>query len=572
MGSAGSLFTGLTGLASNSRRLEVIGNNISNVNTVAFKSNRIQFTPNLSRNFSLGSSPSASSGGTNPAQVGAGVGPGYTQRNFTTGAATPTGIPTDLAIEGDGFFIVERAGSRFFTRDGSFQLNANNELVTPAGGRVLGYGVDQQYNLIEGSLQNLTIPVGVATIAEATSNVNFSGNLNAAGDVATQGSLHTFINPLQVAGPAPATPATLLTALDRVPPLVDGDVFRITGAEVGNQTVPDAELAITATTTVQDLLDFMQQALGIVPGATAGDSGGVTIDAAGVVSITGNFGEQNNITFESGELNFFDSTGGSKGGFATERQQAADGESVRTSFVVYDTLGTPVTVDVTAVLQDKGSGGTGWRLYLRSPDDSDLAYNLDTGGVPIGPLIRFDNFGQLVDDTPVTIQVNRDATGALDPISFALNFNSVGDNVTSLSDPQEADGVSSLAATFQDGSPLGTLTTFAVGTDGEIIGGFSNGLTRTIGRVVVGKFTNPEGLIDAGDNLFQVGPNSGTALITGPTEFGTGRIIGGALELSNVDLPQEFINMILTSTGYSAASRVITTSDELLQQLIATSG
>ncbi|MEM1423919.1 MAG: flagellar hook-basal body complex protein, partial [Planctomycetota bacterium] len=147
-----------------------------------------------------------------------------------------------------------------------------------------------------------------------------------------------------------------------------------------------------------------------------------------------------------------------------------------------------------------------------------------------------------------------------------------GDNVTAFSSPSGANGLSSLAATFQDGSPLGVLSSFAVGVDGTIVGGFTNGLTRTIGRVAIGSFTNPEGLIDAGENLFAVGPNSGTALITGPTEFGTGRIIGGALELSNVDLPNEFINMITTQTGYSASSRVITTADELLQQLIATSG
>jgi flagellar hook protein FlgE len=82
------------------------------------------------------------------------------------------------------------------------------------------------------------------------------------------------------------------------------------------------------------------------------------------------------------------------------------------------------------------------------------------------------------------------------------------------------------------------------------------------------KFANPEGLVDVGNNLFQVGPNSGNPLITTPGEFGTGRVIGGALELSNVDLSQEFIDMILASTGYSASSRVITTTNELIQQLL----
>ncbi|HWB20126.1 MAG TPA: flagellar hook-basal body complex protein, partial [Phycisphaerales bacterium] len=101
-----------------------------------------------------------------------------------------------------------------------------------------------------------------------------------------------------------------------------------------------------------------------------------------------------------------------------------------------------------------------------------------------------------------------------------------------------------------------------------ISGSFTNGLTRTIGQIAMAKFSNPEGLVDVGNNNFRVGPNSGTALITTPGRFGTGNVIGGALELSNVDLSQEFINMILASTGYSASSRVITTTNDLINQLL----
>ncbi|MEM1424546.1 MAG: flagellar hook-basal body complex protein [Planctomycetota bacterium] len=571
MSSPSTLFTGLSGLSANNRRLETIGNNIANVNTNAFKSNRVLFAPNLSRNFSLGSSPNALNGGTNPAQIGAGVRVSATQRNFAGGATTPTGIPTDLAIEGNGFFIVDREGQRFFTRDGAFQLNANNELVTPSGARVQGFTVDSEFNLIEGNLSDMTIPVGVATLAEATSNVNFSGNLNAAGDVATQGSVHT-LEPFTTGGGTPATGATLLTALD-APTLAVGDVFRIRDAQIGDKTIPEASLTITATTDVDELMVFIGDALGIVDGAAAGGTGGVTIDAAGVVSIAGNLGTANDLAFDNGEFGFVDSTGANIDLFVPERTQSADGESVRSTFVVYDTLGTPVNVDVTAVFEStETDGGTNWRLYFRSPDDSDAAYNLDLAGLDNAPLIRFNESGQLIDDAPVPIQINRVGTGAADPIGIALNFNSVGDNVTAFSSPSGANGLSSLAATFQDGSPLGVLSSFAVGVDGTIVGGFTNGLTRTIGRVAVGSFTNPEGLVDVGENLFAVGPNSGTALITGPTEFGTGRIIGGALELSNVDLPGEFINLITTQTGYSASSRVITSADELLQQLLATVG
>jgi len=192
MASTTALFTGLSGLNANARRLEVIGNNISNVNTTAFKSNRMIFAPTFNRNLSLGTAPSTATGGTNPGQVGLGVTIAGTQRNFNNGAISPTGINTDLAIDGDGFFIVQRNGQQFYTRAGEFQFNSQNELVTLAGDRVQGFAVDENFKLVEGQLVDLTVPIGTLTLAEATKNVNFSGNLRADGTVATTGSTITF--------------------------------------------------------------------------------------------------------------------------------------------------------------------------------------------------------------------------------------------------------------------------------------------------------------------------------------------------------------------------------------------
>ncbi|TDJ54882.1 MAG: flagellar hook-basal body complex protein, partial [Planctomycetota bacterium] len=189
MASTTALFTGLSGLAVNSRRLDVIGNNIANVNTVAFKSNRMILAPSFSRNFSLGSAPSAETGGTNPGQIGLGAVTAGTQRNFNDGAISATGVRTDVAIEGDGFFIVDFSGEQLYTRAGAFQLNSNNDLVTVSGAKVQGFGVDPQFNLITGSLVDLNIPLGTLTLAEATRNVNFNGNLNSSGVVSTSGSV-----------------------------------------------------------------------------------------------------------------------------------------------------------------------------------------------------------------------------------------------------------------------------------------------------------------------------------------------------------------------------------------------
>jgi flagellar hook protein FlgE len=203
------------------------------------------------------------------------------------------------------------------------------------------------------------------------------------------------------------------------------------------------------------------------------------------------------------------------------------------------------------------SGGTSWQLVAESDDTA--AMNRIVGLAEV----TFDNAGRFESASNQTLTLIRD-NGAVSPMQLTLDLDSETYGVSSL-----ADQGSSLAAVFQDGSPIGTLSNFSIGEDGRISGSFTNGLTRTIGQIAIAKFTNPEGLVDLGDNLFGSGPNSGTAFVTRPREFGTGRLVGSALEQSNVDLSQEFINMILASTGYSAASRVITTTDELITQLLA---
>lgn len=582
MASTTALFTGLAGLNSNARQLDVIGNNISNVNTTAYKSNRLQFSSAFNRTFSLGTSPNASTGGSNPGQIGLGVTMAGTQRNFSNGAISPTGLNTDLAIEGNGFFVVERSGERFFTRSGAFQFNSQNDLVTLSGDRLQGYPVDSEFNIIEGRVEDVNIPIGTLTIAEATQNVTFSGNLNADGDVAQQGSvisLGTFTS----GGFAP-TPATLLTALDPPGTFVDGNTIELRQAERGGKVIPTAQFEVTATSTLGEYMDWLRVNLGIYEngGDDPTDPAGVSTDGSvslgGVggdeIIIVGNPGSINDIEIDASDI--FVQQGTAAGPppnatpFSPIKSQSADGESVRTTFIVYDSLGTELQVDLTLVLSAKTGGGTFWRPYMHSDDDTDASNLLENGtlfaaGSEDMPMLQFDNFGQLATAGQYNIQVDRFETGALDPLQIALRFNSEADQVSALSN---TGGGSSLAAVFQDGSPLGVLSSFSVGENGTITGGFTNGLTRTIGQLAIANFTNPEGLVDSGNNLFSVGPNSGTALITEPLEFGTGRIIGGALELSNVDLSQEFINMILTSTGYSAASRVVTTTNELMNQLL----
>jgi flagellar hook protein FlgE len=573
MASTTALFTGLSGLNANARALDVIGNNIANANTTAFKSSRMLFSSALSRTFSIGSVPDANDGGSNPGQIGLGVEIAGTQRDMTSGALSATGDARDLAIEGNGFFVVRRGDATMYTRAGAFRQNSLNDLVTIDGDRLQGYGVDADFNIVTGALQDVNIPIGQLTLARATRNVNLTGNLNAGGDLPTQGSLINFGALSLVSGPIGGPGGNALDTSSLLTNINDasnpgnalfsaGQTIQLNGAEKGNRTLPIADLAVTATTTVQDLMTFLSQALGVNTGAGNNPDGGtpgVTLNpSTGVISITGNAGSVNDIDLELADMRLLDAGGTYVASpFSPTKAESADGESVRTTMLVYDSLGTPLTVDLSMVLDSRGTGGTTWRYFVESGDDSDVALDLGTG------TINFDVFGQLQTLTPVTVQMDRASAGSADPLSFDLNFASGAGGVTAL-----ADDTSQLAAAAQDGVPIGTLSSFAVGANGIITGAFTNGMTRTIGQVVLATFANPEGLVSESSNLYTVGPNSGTAAITEPGTLGAGRIVGGSLELSNVDLSQEFINMILTSTGYSASSRVITTTDQLFQQLL----
>ncbi len=579
MASTSTLLAGLSGLNVNARRLEVIGNNIANVNVAGFKSSRLNLFNSFSRNLSLGSTPTADSGGTNPGQVGLGATVAGTQRNMTNAPVVPTGVPTDVGIEGNGFFVVRGGGDTTYTRAGNFQLNATNQLVTQDGKRVQGYGIDENFNIVTGRLTDVEIPLGAKTIAEATKNVRLAGNLRADGTVATAGTQVLF-NALTTGG-APATLATALTALDPPASILPTDTLTLTGATRGSKTVPDATFTV-GTATLGDYLTFVMDAMGIVPDGgynpttdPGPEPGGFTIDAAGAVTLTGNFGTVNEIGLRDSNFVLKSAAGATKASpFAVASTTPANGESVRTGFVVYDSLGTALNVDLTMVLARTDSTGTYWRAFMHSADDTDAALHMESGdrATPGAfstevALMKFDNFGKLSNGPKITVELDRENIGAADPLQFDLAFDSGADRVTAFAN---TGGSSQIAAKFQDGSPIGTLTTFSIGDNGIITGGFSNGLTRPVGQLALSSFTNPEGLIDIGNGQYRSGPNSGDAVLTTPTEFGTGRLIGGALEQSNVDLSKEFIEMIQSSTGYAASSRVISTADQLLQQLIAT--
>lgn len=181
MGLTTATYTGLSGLNVNQTRIETIGHNIANVNTHAFKGSRTLFQTQFAQTLSMGTPPSDTSGGTNPMQIGLGALVGATQRMSTPGSLETTGIPSDLAVDGAGYFIVrDAAGRQYYTRDGAFSLNAENQLVNASGHLVQGFGADENFTIVPGTLQDLRIPLGNVSIARATESVSVDGDLSAA--------------------------------------------------------------------------------------------------------------------------------------------------------------------------------------------------------------------------------------------------------------------------------------------------------------------------------------------------------------------------------------------------------
>ncbi|MFN7396200.1 MAG: flagellar hook protein FlgE [bacterium] len=566
MASTVAMFTGLSGLTANSRNLDTIGNNIANVNTTAFKSSRLIFATQFSRNLSLGGGPSAATGGTNPRQVGLGVTIAGTQRDFTTGSLSATGGPSDLSITGDGFFMVNRGGQTLYTRAGSFTRNADGELVNVSGDRVLGWSSDNTFQVDRTQLTPLTIPLGRLRIAEASTTAIMNGtlnntlnpDLNIGSFVATTGSRQTLAAMTDISGTIATT--SLVTDLRNPsddPIAAVGDVIALRRVLKGSNPVPDATLTVTATTTLQDVMDFLARGLGIQnTGETP--TPGVTLQAGGVVRINGNSGENNNIDLQTTMLRVEPPAGAATSPLTVTPVLTANGESQYTQFSVFDSLGNRVNLNLTMTMVDRGTTavpGSRWRYDINSPDNVGGDPRITTG------TIDFDVNGNLLPGTSPSITLNRGPAGAEVPLTFTLDFS----RAKAAANPT---GANPLTMQSADGSSLGTLSSFSIGNDGIITGGFDNGLTRTLGQVPLAAFSNPEGLVEVGQSLFTNGANAGTPVTVIPGQSGTGGVLAGSLELSNVDLSAEFVNLILASTGYSGASRVITTTDQLLQQLL----
>ena len=570
-----ALFTGLSGLNANQTKLNVIGNNIANTNTTAFKSSRAEFSSQFYLTDMGGSAPGAVNGGANPSQRGLGTQVSAIEKDMTQGSMETTGKDTDLAIDGAGFFIVDGSEGQQYTRAGDFTRNANNDLTTAGGQYVMGFGTDANDNIIKGKLQHLNISTNLTSAAKATTTAALGGNFDAAGDPATGASVINS-QPLATVDGTAIGPATALTnvkdANGTAAMFAPGDVLTLKGTKGGRSIQPPLTFTVDATSTIQNLTDFYDQGLQIKtdePQLAGFQTPGAHLDTTtGVISITGNAGKDNAVAING--TAFTSTNPAMTTTFSEDPLKKAVGESVYTSMQVYDSLGNAVSVDVTATLTSKDTTGTTWSFIASSPDNTAAKTFDPTGTTPTsyyGAILgsgsmTFDNTGKYLSATPTSLTLDRAGTGANANQSIKLDFTSMSAMATA---------ASSMTPGKQDGYSSGTISDFSIGNDGTITGSFSNGQQRTLGQVAVATFDNPSGMTDLGGNLYSTGPNSGVPTVTAPQENSSGTIRSGSLEQSNVDISKEFINMIVASTGFTASSRVITTSDQLLTELMNTS-
>jgi flagellar hook protein FlgE len=345
----------------------------------------------------------------------------------------------------------------------------------------------------------------------------------------------------------------------------------------GGRTLATKSFSIGADSTVGDLLDFMSDAMGIQPNTTdplsppksQTDVPGVLVSPGGDVDkgrlvITGNNGVENAVGIKLAGMNliYTDSNGLRQSETVNlpfnEKQQAV-GESAVTDTIVYDSLGIPLQMRVTMALENRNSTETTYRWYADSPDNTNVGQHPAAIAVGTGT-ITFDNAGNFKHATQSTVNIHRAGFPSVDPLAFDLDFNSISGLATDRS---------TLAVSRQDGSAPGVLTSFIVGEDGKITGVFSNGVSRDLGQMRLVRFANPNGLVQKGQNLFAAGVNSGLPVEGDPGTQGIGSLIAGAVELSNTDIGGNLIDLILASTMYRGNTRVITTTQQMLDELLA---
>ena len=560
-----SLYSGVAGLKTHQTRMDVIGNNIANVNTTAYKSSSMTFSELMSQTTQKASGANATTGvgGTNAKQIGLGVKAGAINTAITTqGSTQSTGNPFDIMITGDNFFVVSNGSENFFTRDGSFYVDgAGNLAMTSTGYNVMGWGVDETTGNIKQdtvtalrimSAANMTYP------PEATTKANISGILDENDkDVTSANGKTVNLNFFDARGYSYTAKFTFKQSGGDKTNEYSMELNKIldsTGAEIdisklefGNRSQQKMETKVTlntdaykwdgkvlktkdGTTDVANLADIFNTDGSLI---TPADDAAAQKQQEALDAIAKAYGYEGS-TDEF--LNLYITSTVDK-----DKQ-----------LTIQDLLGNMMAGKTTDVLPADGSAITMEGRYF---EGTTVVFNKDTGKL------------ESVGGSTTNLNVNA---------AFSALGGNFSDVTIDLSECTNYDnkGTSTIGATSGDldglgtGRRLGDMIGVSIQKDGMIYASYDNGMTKLLGQIATASFANASGLEKEGDNLYSATLNSGEFDGIGvDITAGGGYMSTGQLEMSNVDLSSEFTEMITTQRGFQANSRIITVSDTLLEEL-----
>ena len=560
-----SLYSGVAGLKTHQTRMDVIGNNIANVNTTAYKSSSMTFSELMSQTTQKASGANATTGvgGTNAKQIGLGVKAGAINTAITTqGSAQSTGNPFDIMITGDNFFVVSNGSENFFTRDGSFYVDgAGNLAMTSTGYNVMGWGVDETTGNIKQdtvtalrimSAANMTYP------PEATTKANISGILDQNDkDVTSANGKTVNLNFFDARGYSYTAKFT----------------FKQSGGDKSNEYSMELNKILDSTGKEMDIsgITFGEQnleqtlssKLSLNTDSYKWDDATKTLQPTATPPET--VAELGKI-FKNGAL----ITDQDK---AEEVQKNLDAiakaygyEGSTDEFLKLYTTGKAGQVTVQKMLENMSQNMTGDDILPKTKDE-ELTM---TGRKFDGAKVVFDK------DSGKLQSINNSTTNLSTTLNFPATMGNFSNITIDLSECTNYDnkGTSTIGATSGDldglgtGRRLGDMIGVSIQKDGMIYASYDNGMTKLLGQIATAAFANASGLEKEGDNLYSATLNSGEFDGIGvDITAGGGYMSTGQLEMSNVDLSSEFTEMITTQRGFQANSRIITVSDTLLEEL-----
>ena len=540
------MYAGVSGLKTHQTRMDVIGNNIANVNTVAFKSSSVTFQDMLYQNLSGASGANAITGvgGVNAKQVGLGVTLGATNINITgAGAAETTGRGFDIRLtdsNSTNFFIVNNGSENVFTRSGSFYVDgAGNLAMTSTGYTVMGWQVDPVTGeVVKDTVSALRImkPENMTSPPEATTDATMSGVIDKNDpDVSSDTGLVKNLNFYDKLGYSYTARFAIKKVDDKgnftveLDSILDSNGNAIIDADTATNAQLEKLFGKSKTTQIEYKLQDKFKEVGgkITYNAPNGQSYVLQYDAA-KQTYTAN-GLQDTFTLKDVYGVGQDMLDRIKAGKATLPNNF-DGHTV------------PLQISDTRVVNElQFSAADGKFIGIGGGTDPSAVLNLAGSG-----LFQNNNFENITIDFSKTQNTNNGGKSTVSMDTGNVNDKSLG-----------------------KGKKLGDLIGLSVDNNGKIFGSYDNGNTELLGQIAVAQFANASGLEKLGDNCYGTTLNSGDFDGIGLEVSADGsKMTSGELEMSNVDLSQEFTNMIVTQRGFQANSRIITTSDTMLEELV----